>query len=47
MWRAIAVLLIATTAARGAAIDVVSLGPNDPSLGRELINREALAHVRF
>src|ERR1700730_10594600 len=32
MWRAIAVLLIATTAARGAAIDVVSLGPNDPSL---------------
>jgi sporulation related protein len=32
MWRAIAVLLIATTAARAAAIDVVSLGPNDPTL---------------
>jgi hypothetical protein len=32
MWRAIAVLLIATTAAHAAAIDVVSLGPNDPAL---------------
>jgi hypothetical protein len=32
LWRAIAVLLIATTAARAAEIDVVSLGPNDPSL---------------
>jgi hypothetical protein len=32
MWRAIAALLIATTAARAAAIDVVPLGPNDPSL---------------
>jgi hypothetical protein len=32
VWRAIAVLLIATTAARAATIDVVSLGPNDPSL---------------
>jgi hypothetical protein len=33
MWRAIAVLLIATTTAvHAAAIDVVSLGPNDPSL---------------
>ncbi len=32
MWRAIAVLLFATTAAGAAAIDVVSLGPNDPAL---------------
>jgi sporulation related protein len=32
MWRAIAVLLIANTAARAAVIDVVSLGPNDPTL---------------
>ena len=32
VWRVIAVLLIATTAARAATIDVVSLGPKDPSL---------------
>jgi hypothetical protein len=32
MWRVIVVLLFATTAAHAAAIDVVSLGPNDPAL---------------
>jgi hypothetical protein len=34
VWGAIAALLIATTAARAAEIEVVSLGPNDPSLVR-------------